>query len=90
MKRREFITALTGLAALPLVARAQQTKTAKLGFVSWQSPAGESQVEYLREGLSRLGYVEGRNIELETWFTDGNRERTQGSSRRWSRSRSMS
>jgi hypothetical protein len=49
MKRREFITALTGLAALPLVARAQQTKTAKLGFVSWQSPAGESQVEYLRK-----------------------------------------
>jgi putative tryptophan/tyrosine transport system substrate-binding protein len=28
-------------------------------------------------GLTRLGYVEGRNIELETWFTDGNRERTQ-------------
>jgi putative ABC transport system substrate-binding protein len=45
--------------------------------VSWQSPAGEGQVEFLREGLTRLGYVEGRNIELETWFTDGNRERTQ-------------
>jgi putative ABC transport system substrate-binding protein len=77
MKRREFITALTGLAALPLAARGQQTKIAKLGFVSWQSPAGEGQVEFLREGLTRLGYVEGRNIELETWFTDGNRERTQ-------------
>ena len=57
--------------------RAQQTRITKLGFVSWQSPAGENQVEYLREGLTLLGYVEGRNIELETWFTDGNRERTQ-------------
>jgi putative ABC transport system substrate-binding protein len=90
MKRREFITALTGLAALPLAARAQQTRITKLGFASWQSPAGESQVEYLREGLTRLGYVEGRNIELETWFTDGNRERTQEVIRGWSRSRSMS
>jgi len=64
-------------AARPLAVRAQQTRITKLGFVSWQSPAGENQVEYLREGLTLLGYVEGRNIELETWFTDGNRERTQ-------------
>jgi putative ABC transport system substrate-binding protein len=77
MRRRQFMTVLGGAAAWPLAARAQQTRIAKLGFVSWQSQAAADQVEYLREGLTRLGYVEGRNIELETWFTDGNRERTQ-------------
>ena len=77
MRRRQFMTVLGGAAVWPLAARAQQTRIAKLGFVSWQSQAAADQVEYLREGLTRLGYVEGRNIELETWFTDGNRERTQ-------------
>jgi putative tryptophan/tyrosine transport system substrate-binding protein len=77
MRRRQFMTVVGGAAAWPLAARAQQPRIAKLGFVSWQSQAAADQVAYLREGLTRLGYVEGRNIELETWFTDGNRERTQ-------------
>jgi putative ABC transport system substrate-binding protein len=81
MQRRKLIALLGGSALLkaawPVVARAQQTKIARLAFVSWQSQVAEGQVAYFREGLARLGYLEGRNIELETWFTDGNRERTQ-------------
>ena len=71
------MTLLGSAAAWPLAAHAQQPKIAKLGFVSWQSAAAADQIEYLRDGLARFGYVEGRNIDLETWFTDGNRERTQ-------------
>jgi putative ABC transport system substrate-binding protein len=77
MRRRQFMTLLGSAAAWPLAAHAQQPKIAKLGFVSWQSAAAADQIEYLRDGLARFGYVEGRNIDLETWFTDGNRERTQ-------------
>jgi putative ABC transport system substrate-binding protein len=77
MRRRQFMTLLGSAAAWPLAAHAQQPKIAKLGFVSWQSAAAADQIEYLRDGLARFGYVEGRNIDLETWFTDGDRERTQ-------------
>ena len=77
MRRRQFMTLLGSAAAWPRAAHAQQPKVAKLGFVSWQSAAAADQIEYLRDGLARFGYVEGRNIDLETWFTDGNRERTQ-------------
>jgi putative ABC transport system substrate-binding protein len=82
MRRREFIGLVGGAAAMwPLAGDAQQPKIAKLGFVSWQSPAASDQIEFLREGLAQLGYVEGRNISLEAWFTDGNRERTQAALR---------
>jgi putative ABC transport system substrate-binding protein len=78
MKRREFIM-LVGAAAAwsPLTVHAQQPKLARIGFVTWQSQAAEAQVKYLREGLAQFGYVEGRNLSLDTYFTDGNRERTQ-------------
>jgi|SRR5262245_10361215 putative ABC transport system substrate-binding protein len=79
MRRREFITLLGGAAAAwPLAARAQQTKIARLGFVSWQAP---THIEDLRQGLRELGYVEGKNIEIEVHFFDGDRERTQNAIR---------
>ncbi len=76
MRRRQFITLLGGAAALaPFGARAQG-KTARIGFVSFQSPALAGHVEYLREGLRQLGYSGARAVEIETHFTDGNRQRT--------------
>jgi putative ABC transport system substrate-binding protein len=77
MRRREFLGALAGATALPLAARAQQAKPARIGFVTWQSQAAEDQLKYLREGLAQYGYAEGRNLSLDARFTDGNRERTQ-------------
>lgn len=60
-----------------LSAGAQQIKSIKLGFVSWHPAAQLAHVEYLRESLGKLGYIEGKNIEIEPYFTNGNRERTQ-------------
>jgi putative ABC transport system substrate-binding protein len=48
----------------------------KLAFVSWRSSAQADDAESLRHGLHNLGYIEGKNIEIESHFTDGNRERT--------------
>ena len=77
MQRREFITLLGGSAvAWSSVAHAQQAKPARIGFVSRQAQSAEDQLKYLREGLAQLGYVEGHNISLETFFTDGNQART--------------
>jgi putative ABC transport system substrate-binding protein len=87
MKRRAFITLLGGAATWPLAARAQQTKIARLGFVSWQAP---TRIEDLRQGLRELGYVEGKNIEIEVHFVDGDRERAQTPSGRFSKRASIS
>jgi putative ABC transport system substrate-binding protein len=76
MRRRDFIGLVGSAATWPLMAHAQQPKLARIGFVSWQSQAAEGQMKYLREGLAQFGYVEGHNISLEAFFTDGDPERT--------------
>ena len=81
MRRREFVTLLGVAAASPLATRAQQGRIFKIGFVSWQSQAAEDQLKYLREGLAQFGYVEGRNVSLEAFFTDGDPERTRAALR---------
>jgi putative tryptophan/tyrosine transport system substrate-binding protein len=77
MKRREFITLAGSAGAYALSSSAvAQGKTARIGFVSFQSPALAGHVEYLREGLRQLGYSGARAVEIESHFTDGNRQRT--------------
>jgi putative tryptophan/tyrosine transport system substrate-binding protein len=71
MRRREFITLLGGAAAWPLSARAQRaTGTPRIG-VLWHAASEEEEAVYLgalRDGLTALGYVEGRNIVLENRY----------------------
>ncbi len=73
MRRRELLEfAGTAFFAWPLVARAQQqAKIARLGFLSFGTPAASAnRVEALREGLRDLGYVEGKNLVIEfRWST---------------------
>jgi putative ABC transport system substrate-binding protein len=67
MRRREFITALGGVAALPFAARAQQkSKIHRIGYLG-VAPASTSatRVEALRAGLRGLGYVEDKNLIIE-------------------------
>jgi putative tryptophan/tyrosine transport system substrate-binding protein len=76
MKRREFITGL-GAAGWPLVARAQQSKTAVIGVLSANSvDLNHSQIiPDVRRGLSETGYFEGRNLAFELRAADGYYER---------------
>jgi putative tryptophan/tyrosine transport system substrate-binding protein len=72
MRRREFITLLGGAAAWPLAARAQQRVMPVVGVLcAGNAQALERYLASFREGMRRLGYVEGSNIRFEFRFADG-------------------
>jgi putative ABC transport system substrate-binding protein len=75
MRRRQFITLLGGAMAWPLVARAQQSKTARIGVLYIGTADAESFKEELRQGLRELGYVEGQNIAFEFRSAEGKLDR---------------
>jgi putative ABC transport system substrate-binding protein len=76
LRRREFIRLLTGAAAWPLLAHAQQAPVPLVGFFSVGSSDGFApEVVGLRQGLSETGYVEGRNLAIEYRWADGQFDR---------------
>jgi putative ABC transport system substrate-binding protein len=65
MRRREFLTALGGLAAWPLAARAQQAVIPVIGFLA-RGPNGPNRWgASFSQGLKETGYVEGQNVVIE-------------------------
>jgi putative tryptophan/tyrosine transport system substrate-binding protein len=71
MRRREFITLLGGaLTAWPLGARAQQAgRMRRLGVLmahAVSDPEFEAYLATFRDELQKLGWVEGRNIRIDT------------------------
>ena len=78
MKRREFITALGGAAAWPLVARAQQ-RVPVIGYLSGRSPDAEApiRVPFLK-ALGESGFAAGRDVAIEYRFAGGQDERLPG------------
>jgi putative tryptophan/tyrosine transport system substrate-binding protein len=75
MRRREFIAGLGGAAVWPLAARAQRPTTPVIGYLSAASSPGSHLTTVLRQGLAEAGYVEGRNVAIESRFAEGRYDR---------------
>jgi len=77
MRRREFFVVLGSTAAWPFAARAQQqTKVARIGFLGpGYSATSALRVERMWAGLRDLGYVQGKNIVIESRWAEGNYDR---------------
>jgi putative ABC transport system substrate-binding protein len=76
MRRREFIIGLAGAAAWPLAARAELIKNKyRIAYVSITSQRTHPPLQEFFNELSRLGYVEGQNIIIDFFSTEGNSER---------------
>jgi putative ABC transport system substrate-binding protein len=67
MRRREFITLLSGAAVWPLVARAEQAPMPAVGILNLGSPeANASLMAAFRQGLGETGFAEGKNVVIES------------------------
>jgi putative ABC transport system substrate-binding protein len=75
IRRREFIAGL-GAAAWPFTARAQQVGMPVIGYLSpGANPPTANLIAAFRQGLRETGYVEGRNVEIEYRFAEGQYDR---------------
>ena len=77
MRRRDFIAGL-GIAAAagPVAAHAQQSTMPVIGFLSSVSPGPFAQrIAAFHQGLKETGYVEGRNLVIESRWAEGHYDR---------------
>jgi putative ABC transport system substrate-binding protein len=68
MRRRKFITLVGATAAWPLVAQAQQSeRLRRIGVLvpfATEDPEGQARIAAFVQELQRLGWADGRNVEI--------------------------
>jgi putative ABC transport system substrate-binding protein len=75
MRRREFITLIGSAAVVPLVARAQPSESMRRVGVLMSTAAddreGQARIGAFRQGLQKLGWIEGQNVRLDIRWGGG-------------------
>ena len=95
MRRRQFITLLSGAAASwPLVAHAQQgERVRRIGVLmttAADEPAGQADLAAFAQGLQELGWMVGRNVRIDYRWGAGDLDRFRTYARSSLRSRRTS
>jgi putative tryptophan/tyrosine transport system substrate-binding protein len=81
MRRRDFIKIVAGSAAAwPLAARAQVDRKRRIGVIlayAEDNLEAPPRVAAFVKGLEQLGWIDGRNIQIDYRYSGGDPERTQ-------------
>jgi putative tryptophan/tyrosine transport system substrate-binding protein len=68
--RRKFLATLSGAAAWPLAARAQQgERMRRVGVLmggAGSDPVDQARLAAFLDGLQQLGWIDGRNVRIDT------------------------
>ena len=80
MRRRQFIALIGGAAVAPalapLAARAQQPTLPVVGLLqAGSAEPNAKRAAAFREGLSKIGYVDGQNVQIEARWAGGRNDR---------------
>src|SRR5947199_2218459 len=77
MRRRDFMTVLSGALTVPRTLRAQQKAMPVIGYIGsgTSHDVASPFVVALRQGLSETGYVEGQNLAIEYRWAEGHYDR---------------
>ncbi len=77
MRRREFIKVIAGSAAAwPLAAPAQQPAIPVVGYLGSETPEKFGiRLSAFQQGLSAMGFDDGRNVKIEYRWADGQIDR---------------
>ena len=76
MRRRDVISLLGGVTAIPFAAHAQQPAMPVVGYLSALSHAAvERYNDAFVAGLMETGYVDGKNVKIEYSWAEGNYDR---------------
>jgi putative ABC transport system substrate-binding protein len=85
LRRREFIAALSGVAAWPVLASAQQGNRVRrigvLGPVDENDPLTKSRVPAFTQALAGLGWADGRNVRIDVRRSGADTDRTRALAR---------
>ena len=75
MKRRHILTALLAAPFWPRKLRGQEQPMPVIGVLVTHPPLTDSIFDYLRAGLKKFGYIDGKNIKIEARTALGQLER---------------
>jgi ABC-type uncharacterized transport system substrate-binding protein len=78
MRRREFIAALGGATAWPLVTRAQPERMRRIGVLmhtAADDPDGQTRLAAFLQGLQEAGWAVGRNVHVDTRWAAADADR---------------
>ena len=70
MRRREVILLVGGAATWPIAVRAQAARVYRVGYLG-TGTRNPSILQFFRDGLRELGWVEGQNIIIEYRYGEG-------------------